>query len=454
MNRLLTILGIVSLLTGAAAAKPPKEDTDFAAGETGRAIVAFVKRAEALGFSGAVLAARDGKVVAAAGAGHAELAGKVPVTPATLFEIASATKQFTAAAVMRLVQAGKLALDDPIGKHLPDVPANCKAITVRHLLQHTSGIPGTNSQGGGDDVRRVLPVFLRGGPRHEPGTHWEYWNQGYALLSEIVARAAGKSYVAYCEEELFRPAKLRATCFTGDAAPRGATVAVGRSARGPSRSALEHPYGSYGFQYRGMGGAVTSVWDLWRWDRALRGDDVLGAPAKAKLFEPGLRDYALGWFVKKERGRVVQSHGGGVRGFVCDVRRYPDDDGCLFVLCNRDDAPVRDVARAVEAILFGEAKGAVTPPRALDDDVAAALAGKYKDARGTELVVTRDGKVTRVRIHWSPPRGPVTRAVLGANTNGDVVLYEWTSETPLLTGGLNGTVTRITIHDRTFQRVP
>jgi CubicO group peptidase (beta-lactamase class C family) len=361
------LLASMAVFLGAGCAglgNEPREEATYSAGDVGRRIVDFVQSSEATRFSGAVLAAKDGRVVAAVGVGHADLAGKLRNTPGTLFEIASATKQFTAAAVLRLVQEKRLGLDDSIAKHLPGVPENCRAITVRHLLQHTSGIPGTNSRGGGADLGRVLPLFLRGGPKHPPGTHWEYWNQGYSLLSEIVARVAGEEYTAFCRGKLFTTAGMRATRFTGDAAPARAVVAIGRSARGKPRSALAHPYGSYGFQYRGMGGAVTTVWDLWRWDRALRGDEVLGQSAKAELFKPGLRDYALGWFVKKNaRGQWVQSHGGSVRGFVCQIRRYPKDNACLFVLCNRDNLPVRKMADALEKILFGKSAPApVTAP--------------------------------------------------------------------------------------------
>jgi CubicO group peptidase (beta-lactamase class C family) len=431
------------------------EDRTFSAGDAGRRIVEFASRAESTGFSGAVLAATGGRVVAAVGVGSADLAGKVPNTPSTLFEIASATKPFTAAAVLRLVQQGRLRLDDPIARHLPGVPEDCRPITVRHLLQHTSGIPGTNSAGAGDNLDKVLPLFLRGGPRHPPGTHWEYWNQGYALLSEIIARAAGKGYTAFCKEALFVPAGMSATRFTGDAAPSGATVAVGRSRFGPPRSALEHPYGSFGFQYRGMGGVVTSAWDLWRWDRALRGDRVLDADSKAKLFEPGLGDYALGWFVRKDaRGRRVQSHGGAVRGFVCEIRRYPDQDACLFVLCNRDDVPVLQVAQALEAILLGDPSPYPRPPRPLDAELVRALAGRY-EANGTTLVVDADGKVTRVQIHWSAPRGPVTRAVLGLDDRGKVVLYEWTARTPIeIARAGREPASRVSILNRHFRRVP
>ena len=347
---------LVILGTGCASlTKGSGEAVTHSTGEVGRRIVEYVKSSEAAGFSGTVLAARNGKVVAAVGVGSSDLAGESPITPGTLFEIASATKQFTAAAVMRLAQEDRLGLDDSIAKHLLGVPEDCRAITVRHLLQHTSGIPGKNSRGSGEDLGKVLPLFLRGGPRHPPGTHWEYWNQGYALLSEIIARASGERYTDICQRALFAPSGMRVTRFTGDAAPKGTTIAVGRSARGKPRSALEHPYGNYGFQYRGMGGVVTTVWDLWRWDRALRGDAVLGQSAKSELFKPGLRDYALGWFVKKnKRGRRVQFHGGSVRGFVCQIRRYPEQDACLFVLSNRDDIPVGKVANALEGILFGD----------------------------------------------------------------------------------------------------
>lgn len=334
------------------------------AGDLGRRIVGFAERAEAAGFTGAVSAAKGGTVVAAVGVGTADLEGKVPNTPATLFEIASATKPFTAAATVRLAQEGRLGLDDSIAVHLPGVPANCRGITVRHLLQHTSGIPGANSAGGGDDLARVLPLYLRGGPKHPPGTHWEYWNQGYALLGEVIARASGKEYAEFCKGALFTPAQMHATRFTGDRAPEGAVVAVGRSSNGPPRSALDHPYGnSYGLQYRGMGGVVTTVWDLWRWDRALHGTNVLTEKSKEEMFKPGPEAYALGWYVRRgARGRQVQSHTGRVRGFVCEVRRYPEEDGCLFVLCNRDDAPARQVAQAAEELLFGDPPTVAGPP--------------------------------------------------------------------------------------------
>ncbi len=459
-NRLLAIASIVIILVAPGSFfslhAAEREDRDLGKGAVGDRIVEFVKNAESVGFSGAVLAAKDGKVVAAVGVGSADLAGKKPITPATLFEIASATKQFTAAAILRLEEQGKLDLDDPMAKHLPGIPEDCSKITIRHLVQHTSGIPGTNSSGGGTDLAKVLPLFLRGGPVHKPGTHWEYWNQGYALLSEIIARASGKDYMTYCRKSLFVPSGMKNTCFTGDRAPGKAAVVIGRSSRGQPRSALEHPYGSYGFQYRGMGGAVTTVWDLWRWDRALRDNKVLSKNSTKKLFDPGLKNYALGWYVtRNSRGRLVQSHGGSVRGFVCDVRRYPKENGCLFVLCNRDDVPAYRVAQAVEEILFDDPPTCKKVPQPLDTRLGEAIAGRYEDTKGTAVIVKIDGKVTRAEIHW-PGRnggaGPVTRAVLGIDGK-DLVLYEWTSLTRVkFKRKGSGPVDQISIRGRRYSR--
>jgi len=411
-----------------------REDADLAIGPIGKQIAAWLEGAEAAGFSGAVLAAKDGKVVAAIGVGWADPERKLKNTPATLFEIASTTKQITAAAVMLLVQKGKLSLDDPIAKYLPGVPDDCKAITVRHLLQHTSGIPGSNSGGGGDRLDLVLPSFLKGGPQHKPGTHWEYWNQGYALLTEIIARASGESYVTFCKRHLFKPSKMKVTCFTGDPAPRGARVSIGQTTRGRPRSALEHPYGSYGFQYRGMGGVVTSVWDLWRWDRALHGGKLLKAPAKKLLFEPGLKGYALGWRVKQDRsGRMVQSHSGSVRGFLADMRRYPGEDGCIAVLCNRDDAPLRRVAEGVEAILFGGNARPLNPrPDAPDAELATILVGTYSGPRGRVLKILKIRGALRFELHWGPPNGPVTRGRVGKR-GAEVILDDGSKQYPIKT---------------------
>jgi hypothetical protein len=188
----------------------------------------------------------------------------------------------------------------------------------------------------------------------------------------------------------------------------------------------------------------------------LRDDRVLDANSRAKLFEPGLNNYALGWFVRRDaRGRWVHSHRGSVRGFVCELRRYPGHDACLFVLCNRDDVPVQQVAQALEALLLGDPLPCSEPPRPLDAELLRALVGGYEASNGTTLVIEADGKVTRAMIHWFAPRGPVTRAVLGLDDQGKVILYEWTATTKIeIVRAAGEPVSSVSILGRHFRRVP
>lgn len=423
MNRV-QLASSMLCLAGWLGAQDPKH---LVVGSAGARIAKFVEGAAAMHFRGAVLAARGGKVVAALGVGPADLDGKVCNDACTLFELASVTKQFTAAAVLVLVQDGVLRLDEAIADRLPGVPEACRTITIRQLLQHTSGMPATNGRGGGDDLAAVVPRFLAGGPQHAPGTHWEYWNQGYSLLAGIVERAAGEDFVGFCKRRLFAPGGLTTACFTGDIAPAGATVAIGKSFHAAARSALEHPYGSYGYQYRGMGGAVASVWDLWHWDRALRGDAVLSAPSRREFFTPGLGDYALGWFVRQLDGRVVQHHGGSVRGFLCEVRRFPAEDAFVVVLCNRDDGPMGEVANGVTTLLFG---GAIEVPKPLAAASGEGVLGDWRSAEGRIAIELHEG-VLRVQAEWGAAKAK-TRGYLAGSSLADVALFDWRTSLPLV----------------------
>lgn len=413
-------------------------------GETGAQLQLVATQLERVGASGVALCAADGKVLFAGPVGKPD--PDAPLTANTLFEIASATKQFTGAALCLLAADGKLDLDSSIADHLPGVPEDCRAITVRHLLQHTSGIPGTNVAGGERPLEQAVQQFLAGGPRHTPGTHWEYWNQGYSLAAAIVERVGGTSYQEFCAQRLFAPAGMTTACFTGDALPAGATQATGRGA-GKERLALEHPYGAYGWQYKGMGGAVASVWDLWAWDRALHTERPLDAAAKTMLFEVGMQDYALGWKIAK-RPRRMQSHGGAVRGFVCEVRRYPDDDACLFVLCNDDrDNPGRIATLLANAMFGGEC---MSPPLPLAAEEQSALVGSYDD-RGTRIDIEAEGPFTKAYICWGGHRPRRSSTFVGRDDDGALVLYEWTSRVSM-TMERDGDQIRVTLGKSLLER--
>jgi CubicO group peptidase (beta-lactamase class C family) len=349
---------------------------------------ALLARHARAGWSGAALVARGGEVVLARGYGPGDLQGQRTNEATTLFEIASLSKQFTAAAVLKLEQQGKLELDDSIAKLLPGVPAHSKAITIHHLLTHTSGVPRENASGRGEDLEAAVRGYLGTGPRGKPGQRFEYWNGGYALLAGIVERASGKGFTEYCESELFAPAGLADTGFTGDADLPAGRAAIGRSGSGAPRSALEHPYGSFGYQYRGMGGVVTTVLDLWKWERALEGTSVLGAPARKRLFTPLEGGYACGWYVTTaEGGGERHSHGGSVRGFVCEMRCIPSDGVAVIVLSNTDEVHAWELADNLESLLFGRPlRHAVPESVELAPEVLAACAGIY-EAKGGRLVV-------------------------------------------------------------------
>ncbi len=358
----------------------------------------YLRACTRFGFAGSVLVVRGGETLLAKGYGVADPATERPNSPDTLFEIASATKQFTAAAILKLAEQERLTLDDRISQHLPGVPKSCDAITIRHLLTHTSGIPRSNARGRGDDLAAATSAFLEGGPKAKPGETFAYWNGGYALLAGIVERASGETFTAFCETQLFAPAGMTDTGFTGDADLDRTRAAVGIAGAGEPRSALDHPYGSYGYQYKGMGGAVTTVLDLRKWDIALRSDLVLSARSREALFTPAREGYALGWMVSSSRPRTA-SHGGAVRGFLTEFARELDRDGCTVVLCNRDDLPLRWLVRGIDAIVAGTPHEMPPPPVpvALSEAELAGIAGTYRvdDEQTIELVV--DGDAIRAR---------------------------------------------------------
>jgi CubicO group peptidase (beta-lactamase class C family) len=424
MNKVLLLIafGVLSLLSISEVFSQEEQEAE--------AIQNLVQKAHAVfDFSGAVLVAKEGKVIAVAAVGTTEGRKPKPIDANTLFEIGSCTKPFTAVAIMQLVEQGKIGLDDSIADYLPRVPANCQAITVRHLLQHTSGIPGTNSKGHGTRLDRVLPVFLAGGPKHIPGTNHEYWNQGYSLLSEIIARASGKKYTVYSRTKIFKPCGMSNTKFTGDSVAKGVKVATGLSSYGKPRSALEHPYGEYGFQYRGMGGIVTSVNDLWKWEQALQSGKMLSEESMSSMADPGEFNYGLGWAIaRNKKGELVQKHSGSVRGFVSAIRRYPKRKGCIFVLTNRDNGlPMNLVADGCEKIFNGETIDLEFPSQ-LDEAILNSVDGSYVDSKNRKMIVASSAGITTATIYWG---GPVTNGFLGQDQNGTTNFYMLESSSPL-----------------------
>lgn len=372
-----------------AAAALPSQEADAAA----KPFDELLLRYAGSGWSGSVLVARDGQVLLAGGYGFADFQADRANEAGTLFELGSITKSFTAVALVRLAQQGELALDDSIAVHLPGVPQHSRAITLRQLLAHTSGIPRNNADGSGEDLALAVVEYLGAGPQEKPGAKHEYWNGGYALLAGVIERASGRSYTQYLEEELFAPAGMSDTGFTGDGDLDATRAALGSAHDGRDRTALEHPYRDYGYQYRGMGGIVTTVLDLLKWERALATHVLLDEAHTRTLFEPVKDGYALGWRVGRAvNGAARQSHGGSVRGFVSEFRRYPAENACIAVLCNRDDQKPAEIADNLECLLF--ARPLATPPPKgvlLSRAEIGAIAGSYAGTAGKLVVRAAPG---------------------------------------------------------------
>ncbi len=373
-------------------------------GELGQKLDALLTECEHFGFNGAVLVANDGEIVLQKGYGFADRAAGRSNTPDTLYDIASTSKQFTAAAILCLEMDGKLSTDDPISKHLPGVGPELDDVTIYHLLTHTAGFRRMGPTGGGPDLERAVAGYLRNTRTRKAGKKFEYHNGGYALLAAIVQRASGMDFREYCRERLFEPAGMHSTGFCRDGRVDQARVAHGYKEGKDIGLATDH---SFGWEYRGMGGVVTSVADLFRWHVALQGSAVLNERARRKLFKPFLSNYACGWFVKTTTADynwappnvMWQSHGGTVQGFEIQFWRFPDLDAAIAVLSNDSGS---GAAYTIIFNLGGQMlKGVYAfspPPETVDwaPQRLDALAGAYAFDAGGRLVVERSGAAIEV----------------------------------------------------------
>ncbi|MGI8783630.1 MAG: serine hydrolase domain-containing protein [Acidobacteriota bacterium] len=291
-----------------------------------------VNKPESPGVSVAVI--KDGRVVFSKGYGSANLEYAAPITPDTVFHVASVSKQFTAMALVLLEQEGKLALDDDLQKHLPDLPDYGKNVTVRQLLQHTSGIRDqwqTLAVAGWrlDDIitqNQILQMLYRQKQLNfDPGSEHLYSNGGYTLAAEVVRRVSGKTLRAFCEERIFKPLGMTHTHFHDDLRMIVKNRAVSYR---PSRTGFENA--PLNFENVGATSLFTTAEDLARWLDNFRDPKVGGRAAVERLQEQAVLadgkkiSYALGVSVDEQRGLKRVSHGGGDAGFRSVVTWYPE----------------------------------------------------------------------------------------------------------------------------------
>jgi CubicO group peptidase (beta-lactamase class C family) len=387
------MLATLALLCVALSAPLQSDRTAVVAGDDGARLDAYLTTLERFGFSGAVVVERGGELLLRKGYGVARPDDGTPNTPETLFDVASVSKQVTAAAVLKLAADGRLALDDPIADHLPGVPDEHADVTVIHLLTHTSGFPRSGPAGRGAELAPAVAQYLSGARVAEPGERFEYWNGGYALLAGVVESVTGETFEAWVRTNLFEPAGLAATDFIETARVDRARIAATHDGR--RQLATEY---LRGWSYRGMGGVLTSVSDLAAWCRALFGGEVLPAGELETMLTPRLGDYACGWYVfETESGRRVVQHGGTAPGFQSYVRWFPDEEALFVVACNREGMHWQ-VAWGLAALLLGEDPKAAQPPEtaAWPSGELAALAGTWEASDGGTLVIAAEDGSLRV----------------------------------------------------------
>ena len=296
------------------------------------------------GSSGTLAAAVGGEMLVCEGWGLADERSGAEAGCDTVYDVMSMTKQFTAAAVLKLQMMGRLRVTDRIGRFLDDVPPDKQAITIQQLLTHTAGLV----EALGDDYERtsradLVTQALASDLRWPPGTRYLYSNLGYSLLAAIVEVASGDGYEEFLARHLFEPAGMTSTGYVLPDWDWG-EVAVEYDERGRAQGRpFEHPWAADGpyWNLRGNGGLLSTARDMFRWYRALDGDEVLDGPAKRELFRPRVREgphadsrYAYGWVVLDTRYGPVQWHNGGNGWSYGEIVRIPTARAFVFWATN------------------------------------------------------------------------------------------------------------------------
>jgi len=324
----------------------------------------------------AVLVIKDGNAVFERGYGVADLRSFRPIDSRTNFRLASVSKQFTAAAVMLLVRDGRLGYDDPLASIFPDFPEYGRAITVRRLLNQTSGLPDYEDlMGPAKKTPSGEPVQIKDSEVSEllkaadsvqfaPGTKWKYSNSGYVVLGLIVEKISGRPFGRFLNERIFAPLKMHRTLAYEKGINEVPDRAYGHSRRdGAWRETDQSPTSAT----LGDGGIYSSLDDLARWDDSLRRATLLGeadmrpalAPVQTPAGPPEAPDgspaaYGFGWFLDPWKGRGRMWHYGETIGFRTAIHRFPADGLTVVVLANRSDLDASALALKVAGLFLAE----------------------------------------------------------------------------------------------------
>jgi len=359
----------------------------------------------------AVLVTRKGQVVYQKAVGMADMELDVPLKTDHVFRIGSVTKQFTAAAILKLAEQGKLDLQDEITKFIPDYPTQGKKITVEHLLNHTSGIKSYTSMEEWtpmvhrkDFTPTELVDFFKNQPMDfDPGTQYRYNNSGYILLGVIIEKVSGKSYGAFIDEEFFKPLGMRHSYY-GHVKPLIKNRANGYTEGEPSGFAnadylsMTQPYAA--------GSIMSTVEDLVTWTQAVHGGKVLKPESLKKAFTPNILPdgtntyYGYGWQTGNLMGSQTIEHGGGIHGFLSMLLYVKQEDVCVAILTNCDCNGPEPLADKFAALAAGKSLS----PTAIkvETSVLEQYVGVYENDKKEQRIITlEDGGLKSQRTGGS-----------------------------------------------------
>lgn len=388
----------------AAPAAVPAAPSDKAVRGIAEAVLAESYPADGPG--AAVVVMRGGEIIYAGGRGLADVAGKRAIAADTVFRLGSITKQFTAAVIVQLAQEGKLSLDDPLSKFLPDYPQPGGSATVRQLLNHTSGIqsytdiPGAmapEATARAYSTAELIATFRDKPAPTKPGEVWAYNNSGYVLLGAIIERVTGKPWHVAVDERIVRPLGLASIRY-GVGGEDTAAMAKGYTSEGDNAASTSQPIDMS--VPHAAGALIGTVGDLARWAQALHHGKVVDeAHYKLMIAPTALPDgstvpYGFGLGVDPLRGHPAIGHSGGIFGFSTDSIYVPQADLFVAVFANSDSpATGPGVAmRRIAAAAIGDPYPAFTPQK-VDVAAYAPLTGIYAIAdAGERRFFVRDGK--------------------------------------------------------------
>lgn len=295
-------------------------------------------------FMGQVLIAQQGEVLFQQGYGPAG-DGKLN-DPQRQTRIASISKQFTAAAILQLVEAGKLKLTDNIAMFLPDFPRGAE-ITVEMLLNHTSGLPADIPRILGAGLNETVAAVHNMKLVFEPGTAYRYSNPGYVLLAYIIQDVSGQSFGTYLQEHIFQPLGMKNT---GEATPHTDTI---KGHLVDERGLLKEA--DYYVSQSGTGSLYSTVMDLWKWDQALYTEKILSQSSIERMFTEGPhKNYGFGWEIEEGQGTKIVSTTGGGKGYTTKISRDLENRAVIILLSNQEKVEINKIMDDLRRIISAE----------------------------------------------------------------------------------------------------